>query len=283
MNDFSVMMKKQRGLFAASAAPPIPPKTRTLAAPKKPPPSPPKKLKTSPLHVSPINVKRPNGHYIPLGERFSIATKEAFAHMRTCRAFDVLLVFLWVSMLIMPPIIYAAKGHDARLFGESPASAMFLLLLVSAPPLAVSFLRFVTSMRLHRTLRVDKVANAPNKLRQLAYTAHDPALSWWFWCGYVLLPCVAALNIVLVLLWYVLVGVSLILSLFIILLSIFTAAVGMRCTAWFYRSGIQSNYAVNIVIGAAIRNEWAAHCAQEARNRYFRVQDKDEGDEYSGV
>jgi len=279
MSDFARLVKQQRGIAFKAA-----PTAKPLPSPPRPPPPPPPpqrpKAKTSPKQALPplpsVAAPRNGLAYVPLRERFDVASDEALAYMRKCRAFDTLFVALWVGMLVLPPVVYSARAHDATLFGESPASAMFLLLLTGAAPLAVSFLRVLASLRLSRALRVDQMANAPKALRQLAYTAHDPALAWWFWCGYVLAPLVAALNVALVLVWWLFVGVGLVLALMIVALSATTAVATVRCTAWFYANGIQTNFNFNVACSQANRTEWAAHCAQEMRNRYFRSQDTDE-------
>jgi len=267
MSDFASLMKKQRGFMQG----------QQRQQQQKPQSSPPKiavqRKGNVAVPVPPPQASAPpkkNGCYVPLGERFAKATAEAFSKLQMCRSFDVLFLFLWVGMIIIPPCVYSVREHDAKFFGDSPASAMFLLLLTSATPISIVSLRVWTSMRISRTLRVDKVANAPKTMRQLAYTTHDPALAWWFWCGYVLAPLVAVLNIMLVLAWYFLVGVAVVLSVFIVVLSLFYAFSSIKCTQWFYRVGIQSNYAFNIAISNASRKEWALYCAQETRNQFLR-------------
>ena len=110
MSDFARLVKQQRGI-AVKAAPtkplPSPPRQKAKTSPKQ--------VRPPPLPVAPVAIR--NGqNYIVLRERFDAAADEAFACMRKCRAFDALLVILWVGMLVFPPMAYSARAHDAVVY-----------------------------------------------------------------------------------------------------------------------------------------------------------------------
>lgn len=208
-----------------------------------------------------------------LGERLADARDECLAQLRVFVAFDVLCVALWCAVVLLPPAVFASRGlnNQTQLFGNSPASAMFLLIVTSSAPLAVSVWRVVSALRVRSlTLRVDRLANAPRKLRQLAYSADDPSLMWWFWCGYLLSSAVCLFNVAVLLVWEVLAGVSMVLALFILTLTLSWTACLHTCTARFYRIGVQRVFDVHVGNRVLVRKEWAAVCANEHRMRWFQ-------------
>lgn len=210
--------------------------------------------------------------YVPIAERFGRAADELHSRMISCRLVDVTIAAVWLSMLIGPPLAYALRSKNASSFGDSPASAMLLLLLTSSLALTLCVLRILTSFQLKRRdeTRVDRMANAPRIARHIAYVNEDSALAWWFWAGYVFAPFIYGLNTVLVLVWLFFVGITFVLAFVVLTLCAISVFSTVRCTRWMYTKGVQSNFMFNIAISAAYRDEWAKYCANEKRHYWFR-------------
>ena len=238
------------------------------------------KQQSSPPRMKQINLtpRREFGgvlDYVPIGERFGRAADELHRKMMSCRVVDVGIATAWLFLLIGPPLVYAVRSKAARSFGESPASAMLLLLLTSSAALTLCVVRIIASLQLEskRKTRIDRMANAPRVARHIAYVNEDSALAWWFWAGYVLAPFIYILDAALVLVWFFFVGITVLLAVTVLLLCLFSAVSTVKCTQWLYDKGIQRNFAFNIALSATYRDEWARFCANEKRQYWFNSEE----------
>jgi hypothetical protein len=205
-------------------------------------------------------------------ERLEYAARVLHSYLRMCRLESACVVAAWLSLIVAPPISYAVRSRHSSAFGDSPASSMLLLVLTSAAPLALGVMRFATTCRVPTSatkLRVDRMANAPRCARQIAYVADTPALAWWFWCGYVLGPLCAALNVATALVWLLVVDATSVLFALVVALSVGIAYADVRLTQWFYDRAIQSNFEHNIAIEQRSTADWAHFRADEARRKWF--------------
>lgn len=202
-------------------------------------------------------------------ERFKKAARELHAKLALSRITDVFVSGAWLTLILAPPVSYSFRSRTARIFGDSPAASMILLLCAGSAALVPPFLRLLATCKVSSAVRVDRMANAPRVGRQVAYVSEESALAWWFWLGYVLAPLAYFLACLLAAVWYFIFDLSGALLLIVAALSIASASAIIRCTKWLYLEGVQRNYNMNMALYDKHRKELALYKTLETRNQFF--------------
>lgn len=200
-------------------------------------------------------------------ERLRVASLKLLSVAWRCALVDAALVFFWIFVSVAPLI---GNNNSFVVKSLTPASMMLLCVLCSLGPAFVSAFRLIMVMGFaSKAVRVDRMSGARTRLRQVSFSFDNARIGWWFTFGYIGVLVYATFNVLVVVLWSLVFGVSIWIIAFLLLFTAMSAVSVFGCTSSLYERGIERNMRRNVTQSKAHEDQWARFRAAEARLKWF--------------